>query len=48
MNLLDANVWFAGIWDGHRDHRRALEWRTAAADLCDVPGHADGGTSAVI
>lgn len=30
MNLLDANVWFAGIWDGHTDHQRALTWRKRA------------------
>lgn len=30
MNLLDANVWFAGIWDGHTDHPKAVQWRTRA------------------
>ena len=30
MNLLDANVWFAGIWDGHSDHDKARRWREAA------------------
>jgi uncharacterized protein len=28
MNLLDVNVWLAGIWDAHADHEAVLQWRT--------------------
>ncbi len=30
MNLLDANVWVAGVWNGHPDHDKAVRWRAAA------------------
>lgn len=28
MNLLEVNVWLAGIWDGHADHPAVRRWRT--------------------
>lgn len=34
MNLLDANVWLAGIWDGHADHQKAVHWRSTADGAC--------------
>ena len=34
MNLLDANVWLAGMWDGHSDHDRARRWRADAEGAC--------------
>lgn len=34
MNLLDANVWLAGIWDGHVHHHDAARWRLAADGAC--------------
>lgn len=39
MNLLDVNVWLAGIWDGHADHGRALRWRAQTTEplaMCRV------------
>ena len=33
MNLLDVNVWLAGIWDGHADHEAVLSWRDRAEGL---------------
>lgn len=39
MNLLDVNVWLAGIWDAHADHKAVLEWRAHAEGplvLCRV------------
>ena len=30
MNLLDVNVWLAGMWDGHVDHESVLRWRGEA------------------
>lgn len=34
MNLLDANVWLAGIWGGHSDHHKAVHWRATAKGTC--------------
>lgn len=34
MNLLDANVWLAGIWEGHADHAAAARWRVGSDDRC--------------
>ena len=39
MNLLDVNVWLAGIWDGHADHEAVQRWRggaDAALAMCRV------------
>ena len=30
MNLLDVNVWLAGIWAAHADHEAVLRWRAHA------------------
>jgi hypothetical protein len=30
MNLLDVDVWLAGIWDAHADHEAVLRWRGRA------------------
>jgi hypothetical protein len=30
MNLLDVNVWLAGLWDGHADHEAVVRWRARA------------------
>jgi len=30
MNLLDVNVWLAGVWDAHADHEAVRNWRMGA------------------
>ena len=30
MNLLDVNVWLAGIWDAPADHEAVVRWRAHA------------------
>jgi toxin-antitoxin system PIN domain toxin len=39
VNLLDVNVWLAGIWDAHADHRAVVSWRArsdAPLVLCRI------------
>ena len=36
MNLLDANVWLAGIWEGHGGHEAEAVWRLRVDDRCAI------------